>query len=79
MRVVLLAIYHVMTVTVVILNVYINTKTVMSAIRIVISLRIMTILLKQLKRRLLKRIKTRLKSWSLIIITTVIIIRKILL
>ena len=44
------------------LNVYINTETIMSAIRRVMSLRIVTISLKQLKRRLLKRMKTRLKS-----------------
>ena len=61
-RVVLLTIHHVMTVTVVILNVHINTKTIMSVIRRVMSLRIVTMLLKQLKRRLLKRVKTRSKS-----------------
>ena len=77
-RVVLLTIYHVMTVTVVTLNVHINTKTAMSAIRRTMNLRIMTMLLKQLKRRLLKRVKTRSKSWSLIIMTIVMMMRKTL-
>ena len=45
-RVVLLAVHHVMTVIVVTLNVHINTETVMSAIRRIISLRIVTTLLK---------------------------------
>ena len=52
----------------------------MSIIRRTMSLRIMTISSKWLKRKLLKRIKTRLKSWSLTTtIITVIMIRKTLL
>ena len=51
----------------------------MSVIRRIISLRIVTTSLKQLKKRSIKRVKTRLKSQSLIImIITVIIIRKTL-
>ena len=62
MRVVLLAIHYIITVTVVILNVHINIETIISVIRRVISLRIVTMSLKWLKKRLLKRIKTRSKS-----------------
>ena len=62
MKVVLLAVHHVMIITAVTLNVHIYTKTIMSIIRRVMSLRIITTLLKQLKRRLIKRVKTRLKS-----------------
>ena len=75
-RVVLLAVHHVVTVTVVTLNIHINTKTIMSVIRRVMNLRIVTMSSKQLKRRLLKRVKTRSKSWSLMIIMTVMMIRK---
>ena len=48
----------------------------MSAIRRIISLRIVTMSSKQLKRRLLKRVKTRSKSQSLTMITIVTMIRK---
>ena len=45
-RVVLLTIHHVMIVIVIILNVHINTETVMSVIRRVMNLRIVTTSLK---------------------------------